>query len=728
MMQDGGYSEGVTDDTLDDEASQDKAALEAQKALVQKITKKIKEAKNKKFEKAFKRIREDMDIAYYGTSKTSYKNGKKYVANIIQRHVQQRVSSLYAKNPQADFTRRDRMVYKVWDGESTSIQQAMMSIQMVMQTYGVDPLQAAQMDPQSAAILLDYHQGNQKQKMLDNVGKTLVGLFQYYTDEQVPEFKMQMKQMVRRAVVTGVGYLKLDFQRSLRRNPGTQMHIESLQEQMDHMTNMATDLANEGMDESDPRMAEIELMMNKLRDEPLELDQEGLLFAFPSTTSIIVDPGCSQIQGFIGAGWVAEEHFFTPDEIAELWDIDLKGKGFTKYNKNTSTEQTGQNSSAWWNDLTKDANTNCCVWEFYEKSSGLRYFVLDGYCEFLEEPAAPNVSLERFYPYYTLVFNALEHENELLPPSDVRLLIPIQDDYNYSREGLREHRKAARPKYVTSKGAFEESDIDKLRNQEPHEVVQAKGLQVGQKVSDLIQQVPSAAIDQNLYMTNHLLEDMTMVAGAQEANLGGISGGSATETSIAETSRLSSVQSNIDDLDDFLSAIARDAGQVMLTELNPQTVQEIMGEGAVWPQMSSADIKKELYLKIQAGSSGRPNKAAELANIERVLPYLIQIPGIPPEWLAKEVLRRLDDKLDLSEAIVAGMPSISTLNAIAAKVEQIKAEGAAALMPAGGANNSSGSVPEQQGGQGANNAPNPQQTPPGPQPAFGNNNMPAMIG
>ena len=45
--------------------------------------------------------------------------------------------------------------------------------------------------------------------------------------------------------------------------------------------------------------------------------------------------------------------------------------------------------------------------------------------------------------------------------------------------------------------------------------------------------------------------------------------------------------------------------------------------------------------EIEAGSTGKPNRAAELANIERIMPFLLQIPGIDPKWLAKELLNVL---------------------------------------------------------------------------------------
>jgi hypothetical protein len=82
----------------------------------------------------------------------------------------------------------------------------------------------------------------------------------------------------------------------------------------------------------------------------------------------------------------------------------------------------------------------------------------------------------------------------------------------------------------------------------------------------------------------------------------------------------------------------------------------------VWPELTAREIANEVMLEIEAGSTGKPNMAAELRNLERVLPYIIQIPGINPAWLAKEVLKRMDDKLDLDAALTENVKSIVAQN------------------------------------------------------------------
>ena len=159
------------------------------------------------------------------------------------------------------------------------------------------------------------------------------------------------------------------------------------------------------------------------------------------------------------------------------------------------------------------------------------------------------------------------------------------------------------------------------------------------------------------------------------------------------------------------SVIARASSQVLLKEMSPERVTEIVGPGALWPEMTLAQIADELYLDVEAGSSGKPNQAVEINNWQQMMPFLIQMPGINPMWLARETIRRLDDRLDLTEAIAAGMPSIVMQN-------QAQQPG-----PADPANN-----PNAQGAEGASNAPaGPSEQQGGSDPAFGSNQVPGGV-
>jgi hypothetical protein len=632
----------------------------------------------KHWERVIKNMKEDTD--FYMGKQWPYHGERddRYVANIVQRHVQQRVASLYAKNPKAVAKRRNKLDFQIWNEEQSQLQEAQAMNELTMaQTGGMQ-------NPAAQALMNDVAQGFAMRNRMDKVARTLEVVFHYLLEHN--NFKTQMKQLVRRTCVTGVGFVKIGYQRSLGKRPEDVEKITDIKEKIRVLETLIQDQQDAKFDENHAKFEQMQLMLKELSEQEDTILDEGLVFDFPQTQSLIVDTRCRQLKGFIGAEWVAQEFLLTLDEVKEIYQVDLG----TTYTRQEPVPQT------WQADRNKEDETNVCrIWEIYSKRDGMKYVIADGYPDFLIEPGAPEIKLRRFWPFFTLVFNEVESDRDIYPPSDVRLLRPVQLEYNLARQRLREHRNANRPLYVVPVGALNETDVKKLMDRQPNEVIQLNSLQPGQDVGTIIQQVKPVPIDPTLYDVSPLMEDMFRVVGAQEANLGGTTGSTATEVSVAESSRMSSLGSNVDDLDDFLTDLCKAAGQVLLLNMDPMTATKIAGPGASWPTLSSQEVADELMLEIAAGSSGRPNKAAEIANFERLAPTIMQIPGIDPSWFAKEAIRRLDDGLDLSEAIKAAIPSIVAQNAMQQAQETAMGE------------------PSLQGLAGANNTPTPPTAAPG---------------
>jgi len=631
----------------------------ANESLVKAWTEKIQAAK-KFWERKFDNMRDDMMFARGKQWGTNSKDDR-YRANIVQRHIQQRTSALYARNPKFIARRRDTMDFAMWDESATSLQGAYAQAQMG--------------DMMAAQMLQDAMEGMQHRQLVTKVGKTLEIVFKHQLSEQIPPFKTQAKQLVRRAITCSVGYVKLGYQRAMQIRPEDAEKITDVREQIATLERIAADLGDDKLEDTDQEVARLRHILADLEQKPMIVEREGLVFDFPSSTSIIIDPVCRLLKGFIGASWVAQEYLLTPDQVKEIYGIDLKGASYTMYRQN------GEKRGIKGLGSSEDKDAMVCVWEIYSKSDRLMYVVADGYCEFLQPPAEPPVKLERFWPFFDLAFNELEDPDDIYPPSDVELLRPMQEEYNRARQGLREHRHANRPKTAVPKGMLDDEDKTKLQSHPANAVIELNALQPGQKISDVLQAMEGPRISSDLYDTSSFMQDVQFVVGSQEANLGGTSGATATEVSVAEGTRFSSIQSNVDDLDDFLSDLARSAGQVLLHEMNAETVQKIAGRGAVWPELSMQDIADELVLEIEAGSAGRPNRAAEIQNFERLAPLLMQLPGISPEWLVKQAVMRLDDRIDLTEAVAAGAQSIIAQNAMAQQQQLADLSGSPANAP-----------------------------------------------
>ncbi len=690
------------------------------KALVAEIIRTIK-ADKLHHRKAFERMRRDMQIATWGSDK-SWGEGN-YRANIAGRHVKMKTAALYAKNPKAVARRRDTLDFAVWDESQASLQLAFQTVALATQAAAAAAVMPSQIDPitgmprpaepqlppgtmEAQAVVEDFQQGMARRQELEKYGKTS-RLFSYYMGEQKPvDFKRGMKQLVRRTCTTGVGYIELGFQRELGPRPGLSEELADARTRLDHLKNLSQQVADGDIDGDDSEMAELQYSIEQLMSEPEIVLREGLITDFVQSTKVIPDKLTKQLDGFVGARHVAIEYSYTLDEVKELFGVDLSDK-YTSYNvSNGGAREIGENDifdeEYEWSTPDKKKNGLVCVWKYYDKPSGLLYIVADGYSDFLRPPATPDVFVEDFWPVYALTFNAVENDEELFPPSDVTLLLDMQREYNRSRQGLREHRDAARPRWVFPNGIFDEEDPMMMRNLRPFE---ALGLNIDPQtdIKTVLQTLPVPGVDPNLYETGQYFTDMQLVAGAQEAQYGGVAKATATESAIAANATNASDGASIDDLDNFLTTIARASGQILQREMSEEKVKQIVGIGAIWPNMTLEEISSEVFLEVEAGSTGKPNQAVEVANMQRLLPLIMQIPGIAPDWLAKETLRRLDDRFDLTQALVSGVPSIAAMN------QQQQLTGA---QPQNDPNN--------QGSKGAGNASKPERQA-GSDPAMGSN-------
>lgn len=643
------------------------------------------------FKDDFKRMRDDMMLARQGAS-DEWINDKNYTVPVINRYMNQAVASLYAKNPTATAERRRTLDYKLWDGKPDSATMALEALMMG--------------DTSAMPLVQDIEAGRRKHEMMDKVGKTLEILFDYYANEQKPRLKPLMKAFVRRAKTCGVAYAMLGFQREFQElSPDDTVMLSDSRGKLAEIQRRMQDVQDGVIDDSDHQeMYELQTMIADLEDKQNILLREGPKFMFPKSTEIIIDPRCTDLMGFVGAGWVAREFHKSSDEIQKIYGVDM-GNKYTPYRENGSGDLADYHSRSRseYDGKSDEKNGLVCVWEVYNKELGQTFTIADGYTNFLVEPKEPDYWMEGFWPVFALTFNDVESEKDLYPLSDVHMLKHVQAEYNRSREYRRLHREANKPKYAAIKGRLEESDKNALSTAPAHTVIELKSLGQGEQIGNLIQRFQSVPIDPALYETNSEMEDILRTVGAQEANIGGASGSTATEASIGEGSRMTSLSSNVDDLDEFLSDVFGALGQLLLMELSQETVMEVVGEGAVWPEMNREQVAKQIFLRIRAGSSGRPNKAAELANMERGMPYLIQLPGVNPYPLGQRYADLLE--IDLDEIIVEGMPSIQAMNAqlTQAGPEQVSETGV---------------DPNAQGQEGVANAPSTVQNEAGGQPSY----------
>lgn len=615
-------------------------------AAVKKWTDKIKQAKVY-WRDDFDRMRENMEFAggfqWAGQAKL---DDDRYIANLALRLVNQKVAALYAKNPKFSANKRKRLYFKIWDGRVESIQQAV-ALSSSPEATPEDAFAAG-------ALLADYSNGRVLKDLVDKVGQTLECLLMWYIGNQTPAFKVQMKQMVRRVITTGVGYIKLNFTRGGQGTLSTTEKDSSVAQRLAEAQEIINRIDEGKIDQQSAELVRLQALLASLQSfQGTDADvDEKLEFDFPPSTAIIVDPDCRALKGFIGAKWVVHEHFLTKEEINAQFGTNINyGTTVKEYTAEGKEALSGS-------DPTLEHSKECrvCLWEIFEISTRTKYHIVEGYDNFVIPPATLTPETKNFWPFFALTFNEVEVEPgkqkaSIYPPSDVQLIKSAQKEWNRTRQDLRQHRTANRPKYVTGKGWLTEADIEALVAAKANSVIQLEGAQMDGDINKMIAALAPVPIDPMVYDTAPLQQDLLVSNGNEEGAQPASTKGTATAATINEQSRMVVTGSNIDDLDDFLSDVAEASGEILLREVSLQTVLRVVGDGAVWPDMGMRreDFINYIFLEVVGASSGRPNKALEISNFVQLGPILLQA-GVNPQFIAREAIKRLDDRLDLDDA------------------------------------------------------------------------------
>jgi hypothetical protein len=619
-------------------------------ATIRMWTKRIKDAITY-FDKDFQRMRENMEFAagiqWEGQDTIE---STKYVANFCNREENQKVANLYAKNPEAIWNRRKRLDYQLWDGSIESKQQAHMIMAQAVQTGPSPAVMQAQ------ALLNDIQHGDSWKQLVGRVGDTLEIAYQYQCDTQMPSFKYQMKQLVRRTGITGVGYVRISYSAEGEHILSSTSTDDSMMMRQKRAKLLQELKDDDELQDDDPRLIQLEQLIESMRNSVEQGDttniEERLVFDFPDSTSIIVDPKCKALKGFIGARWIAERKILPLEEVQAYYEVKIDAPGKLVIYAESGVEKTKTDPSKPGKDDPQEKPL-VCVFEVFDVITKETFAIVDGWNQWAEEPHPVDPSINRFWPIFALTFNDIECEPgakvHIYPPSDIELIRHPQKELNRTKEELRKHRKANRPWYATLEGWMTQPDKDAVADHESNQLVLFKGIPPGGTLADAIVPFHSAPIDPTVYNTAPILEDVALTIGSnaqqQQQSQRHVA---ATPAVIAEQARMQGTSSNVDDLDDLLGEMAQAGGEMMLRKFSLNTVKRIVGIGAAFPEQNREDFLNELFLDVVASSSGRPNKAVDVSNAQQLGPLMLQA-GAQPWPLIKYYAKVLDANLDPAE-------------------------------------------------------------------------------
>ena len=291
-----------------------------------------------------------------------------------------------------------------------------------------------------------------------------------------------------------------------------------------------------------------------------------------------------------------------------------------------------------------------CVWEIYHRKDGTVYVVCDGYPDFLQEPSPPDAETTRFCPWFAFVLNEGYDEKRLYPQSDIDLVRDMQLELNRARQGLREHRRANRPKTAVAAGILEEADLDKLRTHPANALLELNALAPGQKIDDVLQVIKMPPIDAAVYDTAAGVRGRAACPGLRPGRPGDhVGDATATEVSVAQFSQNTDLHldgGRHQRHDDGAGAARRRSS--WCSTCRPRRSSRVVGPGAVWPAAGPPDGCRQ---RLAGGGRRRqrsPEPPAGRPDTRPTGPPPAACPRHQPEWLARQLIRRMGDDIDLT--------------------------------------------------------------------------------
>ena len=608
----------------------------------------INKAKTR-WEPDFNRMRMNQEFAYgFQWNEQQLLDDDRYISNVVLKAINRGVAKIYAKNPTVESKRRPRRDFALWDGRLETIENMLMRMMQ------------SPMDMEAQAVLADFEHGMMWRQQVEDVGDTLSILYQYMIDSQKPSFKRQLKKLVRRVRTCGVGYCKLQFERRDTGSdaPYTSAIDTSMQMRAKRAAFLLEQVSDGKLDPDSPLLEDVNDLINSLMYSQQEGEDqdipERLVFDFPAATSIIPDWRCRSIEDFDGCHWLAEEFVIPLNELNTFFGTDISVGGDVSLYQDEGQPLTNRMMPGTTKENPELAlKPLVSLYQVYDLDTKSSFYVVKGWPAFVRKPSPLTPCTRRFWPLFSLTFNAVEMEPGLrgscFPPSDVQLMKSPQKERNRSRQAWRKHRRANAPRWLAAAGALDPDSKKRLMLAREHDVTEVNSVGAVPDPSKLISAVPTQPMDPSLYETQSVENDIMYATGDQAADIGPAQPDvTATVGSIAAQAKATEISSEIDDLDDFLSDMAESGGEMLLKEASEETVVRVVGN-AVWPSNNRREYIQQLYLKTKAGSSGRPNKAIDLSNWQIVAPVLQQA-GANPKFMVEETIRRVDDTLDAADA------------------------------------------------------------------------------
>lgn len=509
---------------------------------------------------------------------------------------------------------------------------------------------------------------------------------------KLARLKKAARRQVRSALTVGQGWLKAMMWSKKRPQPQVEKELHDAEAQAARIQALVT-IAKEngdqvGADEQDVQSAQLAEMIAGMRAKIMKMMEYGINTDFVRAEDIQVSLDISAIGDYLSADWISEDMYIPKAALRSRFPRLMEDdKPTLYYQKNMATsakgdamqQATGEESSEGQFSKTTpnspaggDAKPTefVKVVEFWDRRDSNIKTVCDGIDRWCVEPFTPPQATDRFYPYFELEFFPVDGHRH--PQSLSFRLRKLQDEYSACRSNQRLTRERSIPGLLFNRGLVSPEDAKKLEGSVIAEMVGILLTDVTMPIQNAIMAKPLPTIDVRLWDASAIRMDMESISGVQEAlqQTQSRQPKTATEAQIEQTGFASRTSADRDQLEDMLTDLAEYTGQGAIQEIDPTAAQRIAGPKVFWPfGMDVQDLLTMVNIDINAGTTGKPNAAADKQNWAQFMPVLQklmvqirQVSGTDPalaeclENLLKETLKRMDDTLDIDDFIAQGQP------------------------------------------------------------------------
>lgn len=489
------------------------------------------------------------------------------------------------------------------------------------------------------------------------------------------QLKKKAKATVKAALTCSFGIVKTQYQRDMRTDPIIADRIEDAQDNIARIESLVATVEDDTQrGDLETKKRELEIALQALEEQKEVVAAEGIVIDRVRTDRLLIDPAVEDIWEYESAGWMIECIPMRRSKAKGMFpDLDLEKA--TAYKVGDEGKDHGEKKALFSGpDKSGGDDPVIMVYEAWHKDDNTVYTLVDGIQgKFARKPYRPQLTGERWWPYFILPFQAVD--GEFVAQSLVDLVERLQNEHNETRDKFAEVRRNIRPHFMVSADVPEKSIIKKVHPEIGEYVVVDTG---GAPLNAAFQQAQQLSIDPAVFDTSSIRSDWEMVSGLQDAARSTvISPKTATEASIMEQSLAARVSEFRDQIEDWLTEVAQYASELCLLAMTPQQVEQIMGSSTLdqqgnevpaysWPDSATPETVFNLVqMKIRAGSTAAPNKLQSQAQWVEALPILqglIQTimqteanggDATPFREMLKETAARFDETIDIERFLPA---------------------------------------------------------------------------